>query len=77
MINPDSSLVSPEGFWEPDIRYPKENTHGLSFSMSSLALFVYFYDDGNWKLKVERQESLMDVLTTALCPGWSRILVVE
>lgn len=55
-INPDSSLVSPKGFWEPDIRCPKENTHGLSFSMSSLALFVYFYDDGDWKLKVERQE---------------------
>lgn len=76
MINPDSSLVSPKGFWEPDIRYPKENTHGLSFSMSSLALFIFYYD-GNWKLKVERQESLMDVLTAALCPGWSWMLGVE
>lgn len=45
--------------------------------MSSLALFVYFYDDGDWKLKVERQESLMDVLAAALCPGWSLMLVVE
>lgn len=39
--------------------------------------FVYFYDDGDWKLKVERQESLMDVLAAALCPGWSLMLAVE
>lgn len=76
-INPDSFLVSLKGFWEPNIRHPSENVHQLSFSMCCLALFIYFYDDDDWKIKVTRQKSLMDTPTAAPCPGNCLTFVVE
>jgi len=76
-INPDSCLVSLKGFWEPNIRHPRENLHGLFFSVCSLALFIYFCDDDDWKIKVTRQKSLKDTPTAAPRPGSRLAFVVE